>query len=354
MPLPQINIDFTSMAVSAIQRSARGIVALVLRDGTDTTFTQKEYKTLTDVDYTKWTATNYQYIKDAFLGTPNKVIVIRGNTTDTNYNTQLVTLAGKKWDYLAIPGIANADVTAIATQIKTWRDTNKKTFKAVLPNVIADHEGIINFATGGIVVGSNTYTANQYCARLAGIFAGLSLDRSATFLVLPEVAFITESTTPDADVDAGKLILVADLKGRVKIGRAVNSLTTFTIAKPKTFSKIKVVEGMDLIKEDISTTFEDSYINKYVNSYDNQVLFVTSVNSYLRQLGGTVLDANNDNNVFVDAEAMRTAWTSQGTDVSELTDAQVKEKSFESKVFLKASMKFLDAIEDLSFSITVA
>ncbi|MED4599871.1 phage tail sheath C-terminal domain-containing protein [Paenibacillus validus] len=352
MGLPEINITFSGLAVSAIQRSQRGIVALILKDDTDTTFERKEYTSVTEIDPLDWTATNKAYIEQAFLGVPSKVIVERLAVAALNYNEALTRLSFKKWNYLAVPGIAGADTTAVATQIKTWRDTDKRTYKAVLPNIVADHEGIINFTTEGIVVNGTTYSASQYTARIAGILAGLPFTRSATYYVLPEVEAITEHTTPDADIDAGELILINDGE-KIKIGRGVNSLTTTTTSKGQDFKKIKIIEGHDLVKEDITRTFNDEYVGKVNNSYDNQALFITAVNAYLRGLQPDVLDPAADNLVGVDVEAQRLAWEGVGTDTSSWDDQKVKNTSFQSKVFLSGNLKFLDAIEDLALKISV-
>jgi hypothetical protein len=264
----------------------------------------------------------------------------------------LIRLAGKRWNYLAIPGIVAADVPAISAQIKTWRDNDKKTFKAVLPNSLSDHEGVINFTTDGIVVGAKTYSVSDYTSRIAGILAGLPLTRSATYYVLPEVQDITDSADPDADIDAGKLILVNDGE-KIKIGRGVNSLTTLTAGRSADWKKIKIVEGHDLMQEDIARTFNDDYVGKINNSYDNQVLFITAVNAYLRGLQGDVLDPASINAVGVDIESQRAAWEGIGTDTSTWDDKKVKETSFQSKVFLTGNAKFLDAAEDLQFNISV-
>lgn len=351
MGLPEISIIFSSLAVSAIQRSQRGIVSLILKDEMGT-FDTKEYKNVTDVKSSDWSATNLQYIKDAFLGTPSKVIVERLAADATDYSAALTRLAGKRWNYLAIPGITAGEVATIASQVKAWRDTNKKTFKVVLPNHIGDHEGIINFATEGIKVGENTYSASQYTARIAGLLAGLPLTRSATFYELPEVEAITESETPDEDIDDGKLILINDGE-KIKIARGVNSLTTTTSPKGPDWKKIKIIEGHDIVQEDIARTFNDEYVGKVNNTYDNQVLFITAVNAYLRGLSGDVLDPSAENKVGVDVEAQRLAWEAIGTDTSTWDDQKVKESSFQAKVFLGGSLKFVDAVEDLQMKIQV-
>jgi len=353
MGLPEISIIFSSLAVSAIQRSQRGIVSLILKDDTGN-FDTKEYKSVTEVQSSDWTAKNLDYIKRAFLGTPSKVIVERISTSATDYNAALTRLASKRWNYLAVPGIEQADVSTIETQIKTWRDNQKKTFKAVLPNVAADHEGVINFSTEGIKVRGITdpFTASEYTARIAGVLAGLPLTRSSTYYVLPEVEAIQESSDPDADIDAGKLILINDGE-KIKIARGVNSLTTTTTQKGADWKKIKIIESRDLWMDDVTRTFEEHYVGKVNNSYDNQVLFITAVNAYSRSLEGDVLDPSAENTVGVDVEEQRLAWESIGTDTSTWDDQKVKEMSFQSNVFLGGSLKFLDAMEDMKMKIKV-
>lgn len=351
MGLPEINFSFSSLAVSAIQRSQRGIVTLILKDNTSS-FDSIEYKNVLEVEAADWTADNLDYIKKTFLGVPSKVIVERIGTEATNYNAALARAASKRWNYLAIPGIASSDASDVATQLKTWRDNGKKTFKAVLPHITADHEGVINYCTEDHKVGDKTYSASEYTCRIAGVLAGLSLTRSSTYYELPEVESITESVDPDADIDAGKLILINDGE-KIKIARGVNSLITTTVNKGEDFKKIKIIEGHDLVQEDITRTFDTQYVGKVNNSYDNQVLFITAVNAYLNGLEGDVLDPSADNVVGVDVEAQRRAWESIGKDTSEWDDQRVKESSFQAKVFISGSLKFLDAIEDLDFRISV-
>lgn len=350
MPLPNINITFTSLAATAIQRSRRGIVALILRDDSEET-TEYEYRQITDVVETDWTAGNYQYIKDVFLGVPSKVIVLRGTTTDLNYNSQLTSLGSKRWNYLAVPGASGANQDTIVSQVKTWR-ANGKTFKLVAGSAATapNNEGIIHFTTNGLVVGANTYTSEQYVARIAGILAGMPLTRSATYYELPEVEAITEHEDPSAEIDAGELILINDGE-KIKIARGVNSLTTTGTGKSSAWKKIKIVEGMDLIRDDIYQTFAEEFVGKRINSYDEQVLFLAAANAYLDTLAGTVVDGNFDNNIDISVEKQRAAWEAAGTDTSDWDDAKVRENSFEDNVYLAGQIKLLDVMEDLSLDI---
>ena len=60
-----------------------------------------------------------------------------------------------------------------------------------------------------------------------------------------------------------------------------------------------------MILHDIYSTFEDDYIGKMANDYDNKQLFVGAVNGYFRQIQGSVLDGRAENYVEVDAQKNR-------------------------------------------------
>ena len=352
MGLPQIIIDFNGKAVTAIKRSQLGIVALILKDDVQTADTVT-YKSIEDVPTEAWAPESLDYIQLAFMGTPSKIIIERLPTTAIDYNAALTRLNNKRFNYLAIPGIEDKDTTTIATWIKTKRDNNKKTFKAILPNSEADHEGIINFTTTGIKVGEKVYTTAEYTARIAGILAGLPFTRSSTYYELNEIDTITEIEDPDAAVDKGELILINDGEN-IKIGRGVNSLTTTTGKKTEDFKSIRVMEVQDLIKDDIRTTFDKNYIGKHNNIYDNQVLFIRSINAYYDGLEGEeILDPNFDNKAEIDVRKQRLAWEGIGRDTSEWDDQKVKEMSFKKNVFLASNIKIVDAIEDLDMDIAI-
>jgi hypothetical protein len=351
MGLPQILIEFKTKGTTAVKRSARGIAALILKDDTDTSFTTKTYNSIAEVDAEDWTSANKDYIEKVFMGSPSAVIVERVAAAATEYSEALLRLKNKKWNYLAIPEIGTEQVTSVSTWVKSERDTDKKTFKAVLPSSVSDYEGIINFTTADIKVGSKTYNTAEYCARIAGILAGMPFSRSATYYVLPEVESITESATPDEDIDAGKLILVNDGE-KIKIGRAVNSLVTTTSAKGEDFKKIKIVDAVDLVRDDIRDTFDGGYVGNVINSYDNKVLFLAAVNAYFKELARMdVLDSSYDNLASIDIEAQRTYLIGKGIDVTEMDEQQIKEANTGSQVFAAAAVKFLDAMEDLKFTV---
>ena len=194
--------------------------------------------------------------------------------------------------------------------------------------------------------------AKDYAVRVAALLAALPLTRSATYVNLPEVVGCDALAEPDADVDAGKLIIVPGREG-YRLGRAVNSLTTLTPDKAAPFQKIKIVEGMDLYMDDIRDTFEKYYVGKVINDYDNKQMFVAAISSYHKELLGDVLDRSYDNTVSVDVDAQRNYLEGRGTDTSEMDDTAVAEANTGSKVFVTSNVKFVDAMEDLKMTVNM-
>ncbi|MEY8355257.1 phage tail sheath subtilisin-like domain-containing protein [Lachnospiraceae bacterium 54-53] len=354
MGLPEIIISFQTMGVTAIARSSRGIVAVILSDDTADGQELNIYNSITDVNFTHWTQRNYEYLKLIYAGGPSRVIALRKTTAAADFTAQLEVLKDLRWNYLTIPGITAEHVPVISAWIKGCREDNHKTFKAVLPNSASDHEGIINYTTDGVksTLSETIFTVSEYCARMAGILAGLSLQRSATYYVLTDVTEAAVPTDPDDRIDAGQLILVFDGE-KYKIGRGVNSLVTFTADKGEDFSSIKIMEGIDLYQDDLKSAFEESYVGKVINDYDNKQAFIAAIRAYQKTLAGNVLDASYDNTAAIDVEAQRSYLEGQGIDTSAMDDTAVAMYNTRTKVFVSSDVKFVDAMEDLHLVVTM-
>lgn len=346
MGLPEIFISFETAAVSAIKRSSRGTVALAIVDATAGGEALAAYRSLNEVPKAKFTEANYRMISLCFLAGPSKVIVLRvGDDEDDTF----AALDGLNFDYLAAPGLTQADVISY---VKSQRGAGRG-IKAVVAGATApDHEGIINLCVSDLVLTDGAITGADYCARIAGLLAATPLTRSATYAKLAEIVSATPSADPDEDIDDGKLIVVS-ADGGYCLGRAVNSLTTLTPDHGAPFQKIKIVDGIDLIRTDIARTFRESYIGKVLNDYDNKLLLVTAINAYFHVLEGDVLDKTAENECFVSLDGQRTWLESHGTDTSEMSDAEILRANTGSEVFLEASLTFCDAMEDLSLVIAM-
>ncbi len=350
MPNPAINIAFSSAADTYLARSSRGVVAMILKEGAGAGPVQYVYHSLQEVSALDWpTADNYEALKLAFEARPRSVLVIKLPTTAADYSAALTILATLRWNYLTVPGILDGESAALSAWIKERRDTHRRPFKAVLPNVAGDHEGIINWTTDQVLSNMRptaAYSRALFCARIAGILAALPINRSATYYVLEDVLSCPLSQTENADVDAGKLFLIFDgLK--YKLSRGVNSLVTLAAGKTPDWKKIKIVEGHDLYAEDVTRIFEDSYVGQMPNSYDNKMLLVSALLDYQRRLVPDVLSGDYPNTAMLDLAATRAWLVAQKVDITNLSDAQILRQDTGSNVFLQSRIKFIDAMEDM-------
>ncbi len=352
--LPLINMVFKAKGASAIERSARGIVACILKDDTEGGQVQSLYKKIDEVDFTHWNEKNYDYLKLIFAGAPSQVLAIRKGEQEESYNGALKKLKDLKWNYLCIPELEASDVSVISAWIKQYRNDEKKTFKAVLPNQAADHEGIINLTTENVTstITGKKHSAAEYCARIAGVLAGLSLSRSSTYFVLDDISSADVPDNPNERINAGELIIVFDGK-KYKIGRGVNSLVSFTEDKKEDMRKIKIVEGMDLYMDDIRETYEESYVGKVINDYDHKQAFVAAIGAYHKELLGNVLDSSFENSASVDVDAQRRFLESRGRDTSKMDDTAVAKENTGAKVFITSNVRFVDAMEDMQFEVNM-
>lgn len=354
MGLPNVTVAFKTTGITAIKRSEKGVIALILRDSAK----QGSYTLLDITDIPEGlSADNLNCIKRTFTGyqTPPKKVLLHVIGMEDQMTDALNWAETQEFDYLVGPlTITTEESESIASWIKSQRENEDRKFKAVLPNKEADYEGVINFVTDNIQTADGTYTAAQFCSRIAGLIAGTPMTISCTFAPLPEVQDVTRLTKEEADeaIDAGKFILENDGE-KVKTGRGVNSFVTTSEGKGDAFKKIKIVEAMDMIRFDIRKTAEDNYIGKYANSYDNKCLLISAIKGYFEQLELDGILERNTSEVGIDLEAQKVYLKSKGVDVTEMTDQQIKEAGTDDQVFLYAKIQILDAIEDITLNVTI-
>lgn len=358
LQLPSITIAFQNIANTTISLGVRGTVAVILKDAAANGACIMT--SASDIPSALTTANKTQLgliftgglNPDGSAAKPKKVIAFVEASTATDYSAAETYFESITWDYLVIPGIATADVSAMATWVKGLRDSKNRRVKAILPNSASDHEGIIDFATDSIVVGETTYGVADYCSRIAGICAGIPLTVSATYQVLGEITSIPAQTVSDINtaIAAGKLVLFRD-GDFVRIARGVNSLVTTTPVKGVDFQKIQLVDIMDQIYSDIKNTANSTYIGKVPNDYDHKCILISAINTYLDALAkASILDRTAVNSVGIDIAAQTAYLKTQGVDTSQLTTQQIKEYNTGSYVFLAGSITLVGAMEDIALN----
>lgn len=347
MGLPNITVEFLTKAKTAITRSERGIVCLVVDDTTKETAVS-EYSALSEVLSTDYTAENYAAIEDAFTDGPTKVYVVR--IPDSKAFTDIeATLDTLKFNWLAYIGQTQ---TAVPTYVESRNAKPAAVpIKAVVYNQPADDPHVVNFTNTKVKRKDDAAEIDgyKYLGRIAGMLAALPLDRSSTYYIFNDLESVVDVADAGSAVDDGEFVLFNDY-GTVRVARGVNSATT---VENEDLKKITIVEGMDLMKEDIITSFKESYIGKYKNTVDNQTVFMAAVNTYFRQLEiEDVLSRDFDNLAEIDVEKQRKAWISAGkTEAMDWDTETVKKNPYKTYVYLQANVRFSDAIEDLQFNV---
>ena len=371
--LPQVLINFRTQGTTAIKRSARGIVAMILHDGAKNEIQQFRISDTTDIPDEILSEKSVELVKLCLKGTPLRVLLYvipeagtevepDGHLADQSDVLDLIQTV--KWNYICAPTSEGTEQSDLADWIKAQRNNKRKTFKAVCAKQEADHEGVINFCTDNIVAvngtdenGDPTYTtynAVQYSARIAGILAGLALDRSATYFSLTEVQSVESYTDIEERIDKGQLLLFDEQDGNgVKIARACNSLTTFTTDKGEDFRYIKIIEALDMITDDIRDTFKKYYVGKVINDYNHKMLFITAVLVYFDEIKGNVLDRDGKNTVDIDEQAQLNYAKLKGEKTEDMSAMEIRKYNTGTKIMLTGNIKPVNAMEDLTINFTM-
>lgn len=387
--MPSVTISFEEAGIEAINRSQRGIVALLLEESQDTitkllqdhTIKSSDGKTETAVKAIKnpfvvYTSDdipselsddNRDYITKALIGYVTapyrlKVYLMATNTEADSeadkFADALKTLATDRWDYLAIPTITTTQCESVATWLKTNRENKHKRSKVVLPGYAGDYEGVVNFSNTTVKTASKTYTGAQYTPRIAGLIAGTPLTISATYAPLSEVIDCDRYTADENDekVNKGEFFIWYDGE-KFKMSRAMNSLVTTTQGKLEAYQTIKSVDIMDAIYDDIKKTAQDSYIGKYANDYDNKQLLITAIMGYFKELEVGRLLQKGYSTLDIDVEAVKNYQLQHGNytqdELADMDDLTIKKLDTKKLVFLRAKIKILDAMEDIVLPIDI-
>lgn len=335
--LPKVDVIFKGLANTAVVRSGRGIACLIIKDNTgmDTlelskakketlvneeelkaksVITEnkilKQYKGFTEVESTDYAEENYKIIEDVFLTEINKLYVIKIPNNKTF--DDIKPFIKKDINWIAYIGETREDQKKLADFVKLENKSRSKKLKAICYNLQeaeADYMHIVNFVNASVIkADGKSIVGYKYLGRLLGVLTGCRMDMSVTYSILSDLNSVEQIGDTDAINEAigkGKFVLINDDDG-VRIARGINSLQKNDKEHTEDMKYITIVEAMDLIYEDIVNTFKQVYLGKFKNSYDNQVLFISAINSYFRDLAREeILDPNYNNISFVDIEKQR-------------------------------------------------
>lgn len=352
MGLPSINVSFRSAAENTAERIHKGIVAIVVRDAkANGSYVLSGERGIP----AELGEENKEYIRQAFLGyetRPQRVLLYVMEAEAANFDQALAWLGNQSFDYLVgPPELTQDEAKTLGDWVKELREERASIAKAVLPNYAGDHEALIHFAASGIQVGKSTYSAGEYCARIAGVLVGTPMTMSCTYAPLEEVTDVDRLSPAQADaaVEAGKLILIHDGE-KVKIGAGVNSLQTLREGQNESLKKIKIVEVRDLIQANLRRACQDSWIGRHSASYDDKCLLLSAVRDYLATLEDEGI-LQPGSSVGMDTESIRAYLEEKGVDTAGMDEQAIKEADTGSNVYLTCAIGILDAIEHIQITV---
>lgn len=367
LTLPEIDIVFKQKAKTITKRSEEGIAILIIRDDTNKTFSVKRYSDILELnkDKTLYTEDNFQALTDTLTFAPYYTYAIRidtlqeDNTTPTTIDIALKIIEKNvKYGRVTVAGGTSEDFNTLASWGKTM-ENKKKCYKVLTfnPSVAPDCKHVENFANEKVTFTDSrgTVTGDKYLPSMLGILASCNINRSATNFICSNLSSCEEPDDIDTAINSGKLVLMNDVD-EVKVALGINSLTTTDGENiTEDMKYIDYVEAMDLIVTDLRDAFK-VYQNGYKNKLDNQMLYISAANDYLRTIAeDDILDINYDNYVEIDVAAQRQAWIKSGkTEAADWSDAVVKKNTFKRSMFVTGDSKILGSMDNLSLVMNLA
>ncbi len=222
---------------------------------------------------------------------PHAGIVLSGGSdeevTAQSYDGFFAALQKVTFQTFAIPTDDAEVIRAAVAFAKSMREDEGNPIQAVVAGYPqADYEGVISVKNGVILEDGTTLSAADATAYVAGMTAGAQVNESCTYDLYDGAVDVDEHYSNSqiiSALQAGEWIFIPR-NGSVVVEQDINSFTSFTADKGKTFSKNRPLRVMDGLAADLRLLFEQYYLGKTGNSADGRSLFKAEVVGYLQQL----------------------------------------------------------------------
>lgn len=361
--IPEILVTFLQRATSLIARSQRGLATLIIRDDTNTGFDIKKYTSMPEAqaDSALYTADNLAQICDMLTFGPYLGYVVRIGTDGNLIDALSLIERNIKTGWVGVAGGTADDAAALVSWIKS-KEQRQIYYRAVTYKANApDCMHVVNFANESVTFADDRgkQTGDRYVASLLGILASCNIKRGPTNYRCSNLVAAEEVADGEQAVKDGKFVLYNADVDEVRILSGCNSMTTTNgTTRTEDMEYIETVEAMDLISDDIRSTFREVYLGNYRNNLDNQMLFLAAANAYFRELaqpGTDVLDREYDNVAAIDVDEQRAAWLGTGKAEAADWDAdKVRKMAFKRSLFIDSDLKILGSMENLHFKVNMA
>lgn len=252
-----------------------------------------------------------------------------GKTENADITAFLDDMESVRFNTLCFPVTEESLLSACVTKIKYLREKAGRRVKAVVADYKADYEGIIN-VTNSVVINGKELTNAQATAWVAGADAAASNTQSNTYKIYVGAEAVADPKTneqAEAAIQNGEFFFSYSENSDVIVEYDINSLTTYTEIKDKSYSKNRVIRVLDSVAEAIKLNFPP---NKYSNNETGWDVMDSMGRSILKQ--------------FEDAGAI------QNVDYN--TDfAVIRSESSGDSTYFNVAIEPVDSAEKLYFTI---
>lgn len=224
---------------------------------------------------------------------------------NADVTTFLDSIEGVKFNALCFPITDTSLQAAAKTKIKYMRENMGKGVQVVMPNTASDdYEGVIN-VTNSVTVDGVDLTAAEACAWVAAATAAAKNTQSNTYVEYEGATAVVDAKSHEeavAAINDGEFFFSVSEAGAVVVEYDINTLTTFSDGKDKTYRKNRVIRVFDTFAEALQLNFPP---NKYDNNAVGWDIMEGIGRTILKQFedAGAITDVDYDNDFLVDRGA---------------------------------------------------
>lgn len=249
--------------------------------------TPAKVKDLVDNDWVKFSGEAESPIKPT-SGAPLSG-GLNGTIATTAYSSFLTILEPKSFNVVIYDGADPVIKSAFASFVKRMSYETGRYCQAVMADYKqADNETTISVKNGYLLNDGTTLNAQQATYWAGGATAGARNNQSLTYGVHPNavdaVPRLTNTELNDS-ITEGSFVFFEEY-GKVKVLTDINTFTSFTPDKGKSFRKNRVIRVLFAIANDIYKTFALYYVGKTDNNEEGRNLLKAEIVGYINQLQG--------------------------------------------------------------------
>ncbi|WP_019123702.1 phage tail sheath family protein [Brevibacillus massiliensis] len=198
-----------------------------------------------------------------------------GTPTAQDYADYWSAVEVQEFNVIGLTATDNTIKDAFVSFVKRQREDEGKKIQGVLENYpIADYEGIISVKNGVVLADGTKLTADQAVAWVTGAEAAAEVNQSLTADAYDGAVDVEPKYTNSQIIEALKNgeFLFTGFDGKAIVEMDINTFTSFTPDKNKSFSNNQVVRVVDGLANDYFRIFSNYYLGKVPNNADGRNL----------------------------------------------------------------------------------